>query len=148
MHPKLASFICFHLLFRFFFFEIGKFRREFVSVLDRCRCSHHDVHSRHSFYLNAQAARLNTISPNTRSMYHYTSQRDRHKSFREKQVRNISVITCSDDVASNSIDNNQFFLFAFMIWMELIYISNRRLDTSNVVCGKCMWYLYRQHWWK
>lgn len=82
-------FLCFHP-----HSFIGKFRREFVSVLDRCRCSHHDVHSHHSFYLNAQTARLNTISPNTRSLYHYTSQRDRYKSIREKQV-SISHITCS-----------------------------------------------------
>lgn len=103
--------------FIFFFFLIGKFRREFVSVLDRCRCSHHDVHSHHSFYLNAQAARLNAISPNTRSMYHYTSQRDPHKSFREKQVSNFFFNYCFLWCGFLFHRNNNQFLF-LLSWSE------------------------------
>lgn len=57
---------------------VGEFRRKFVSVLDRCRCSDREMQNHHSLYLNA-ATRLQTISPNTRSLNHC-------KSFREKQA--------------------------------------------------------------
>ncbi|XP_031622005.1 uncharacterized protein LOC116340015 isoform X2 [Contarinia nasturtii] len=65
-------------------FMSGKFRREFVSALERCRCSNRDVYRHHSCYFNPTGGRLNTISPNTRSLCQFSSHRDRNKSFREK----------------------------------------------------------------
>lgn len=72
----------------------GEFRRKFVGVLDRCRCNQREIHSHHSLYLNAAATRLQTISPNTRSLYQ--SSNPYNKSFREKQVtyaRNKIIIS-------------------------------------------------------
>lgn len=57
-----------------------------MSVLERCRCSNREIHRHHSCYFNAAGTRLNTISPNTRSLCHFVSHRDRNKSFREKNV--------------------------------------------------------------
>lgn len=68
----------------------GKFRREFVSVLERCRCNNREIHHHHhSCYFNAAGTRLNTISPNSRSLCHFVSHRERNKSFREKNVSNL-----------------------------------------------------------
>lgn len=67
-------------------FIIGKFRREFLSVLERCRCSNRDIYRHHSCYFNTPGGRLNTISPNNRSLCQFASHRDRNKSFREKHV--------------------------------------------------------------
>lgn len=67
----------------------GKFRREFLNVFEKCKCAQHEFHS-HSLYLNAPVARMNTVSPNSRSIYQVTSLRDR-ASFREKKVNFISL---------------------------------------------------------
>lgn len=74
-----------------FYHSAGKFRREFVSVLERCRCNNRELHHHHhSCYFNAAGTRLNTISPNSRSLCHFVSQRERNKSFREKNVSNVN----------------------------------------------------------
>lgn len=75
-------------MFYHFVIHLGKFRREFVSVLERCRCSNRENHRHHSCYFNTPGGRLNTISPNSRSLCHFVSHRDRNKSYREKHVSN------------------------------------------------------------
>lgn len=80
-----CTLFCFCSFFHFWIY-IGKFRREFLSVLERCRCSNRDLYRHHSCYFNTPGARLNTISPNTRSLCQFASHRDRNKSFREKHV--------------------------------------------------------------
>lgn len=85
---KIALVLC-----RFFFFffmscsRLGKFRREFVSVLDRCRCNNREIHRHYSCYFNAPGTRLNAIRPNAR-LCHFVNHRERSKSYREKNVSN------------------------------------------------------------
>lgn len=86
-------------------FVAGKFRREFVSVLERCRCSNREIHRNHSCYFHNTGVRLNTISPNSRSMCHFVRHREGNKSFREKHVSNCQSMSMTVSLSlSFSID--------------------------------------------